>query len=117
MNVIVSHYSDSACANYIFMAESSKTVLPGALVGFHGAPYIGNIGLPITYTGPVSMRSIGVADAKRTTKVGCTAKCLLCTARYKFRRFRFAAARLCLSTEIMGAHVLGIGLLLLPASA
>jgi hypothetical protein len=36
IKVIVDKYCLSSCANYIFLAAASKTLAPGAIIGFHG---------------------------------------------------------------------------------
>jgi hypothetical protein len=39
LDVRVEGYCYSSCANYVFLAARNKVLAPGAVLGFHGAPY------------------------------------------------------------------------------
>ncbi|MBX9899741.1 MAG: hypothetical protein K2Y28_03070 [Burkholderiaceae bacterium] len=41
VHVIVDKYCFSACANYLFLAAKEKSLMPGAVLGFHGGIYYG----------------------------------------------------------------------------
>lgn len=38
VELVVEHYCMSSCANYLFLGAPSKSLRPGAVLGFHGAP-------------------------------------------------------------------------------
>ncbi len=42
LNVVVSQYCLSSCANYLFVAGKRKIVLPDSFLGFHGGPHVGS---------------------------------------------------------------------------
>ena len=54
MDVVVDGICLSSCANYLFLAGRTKTVLPLALVGFHGGPSAEG---EINYVGPEGGRA------------------------------------------------------------
>ena len=62
MSVVVPGLCASACANYLFVAGAKKFVLPGGVVGFHGAP---NRDSMIHYSGPDDDRPVAVAAGRR----------------------------------------------------
>lgn len=61
IHVIVDRYCLSSCANYLFVAAARKSLLPGAVLGFHGGVY-GDPPIQNSRPNKTRMGSVSMAD-------------------------------------------------------